>query len=165
MIPGLAQIRAVAVFATRANFATIAALITAPFSEAPLFIDSTTGGLLVKPEALPAATPFNRISDASNNALVVQATPGRVTGGYAINTNAAVRYLKLYNKATAPDPATDTPVMVIPLPPSVAVPLKFGAGLGFATGIGMLLVTGVANTNNTAVAANEISVGLAIEAY
>lgn len=34
------------------------------------------------------------------------------------NINAAARYLKLYNKASAPTVGTDTPVLTIPLPPA-----------------------------------------------
>lgn len=94
----------------------------------------------------------------SNNATLVsnQRTKlWRVTG---YNAAAAVRYLKLFNKATTPAPGTDTPFMTISLGPTAAfnIPLD---GLTFQTGLGYGLVTGSADNNNTAVTAADI-VGL-----
>ena len=45
----------------------------------------------------------------------IKASAGQLYAITAYNSNAAVRYLQLYNKASAPTLSTDTPVMTIPL--------------------------------------------------
>lgn len=104
------------------------------------------------------ATAASRIvsSAATNNATVAKASAGQLKSIIGYNSNAAVRYLKLYNKATAPTVGTDTPVLTIPLAPSKDFNILFGDGFWFTTGIGYGLVTGSADSDNTAVGAGDI---------
>lgn len=108
--------------------------------------------------------PYSLISAGTgDDANVIKDAPGRVTSIMATNVNAAVRYVKLYDKATAPT-TSDVPVFrgaipgattgggfVFPLPPT---------GLIFRNGIGIRLVTGVADNDGTDVAATEIVVNI-----
>ncbi len=56
-------------------------------------------------------TPYHRVSTADTNATSVKASAGTHYGVQAGNVNAAARYLKLYDKATAPTVVgTDVPV-------------------------------------------------------
>ena len=114
-------------------------------------VASTSGGL----------TFTKTISLASTNSTNVKGSAGQVCFIYASNINAAVRYLKLYNKATAPTVGTDVPVATLAIPGTttggilnITVPL----GLVFSTGIGFSLNTGVADADTGAVAANELVV-------
>lgn len=73
---------------------------------------------------------------ASTNATVAKATNGtlkRVTG---YNAAAAARYLKFYDKATAPTVGTDTPRKTYYLPPATGFVFDlddyFGQGISFA---------------------------------
>jgi hypothetical protein len=50
-------------------------------------------------------------SAATTNATVVSAIPCDLYGVIAMNTVAAVKYLKLYNKGSAPVVGTDIPVL------------------------------------------------------
>lgn len=97
------------------------------------------------------------VSGASNNATVVKASAGRVLAISVNNVNASARYLKLYDKATTPAPATDNALLklVIPLAATSAVHLAFPGGVKFANGIGFALVTGISDTDNTSVSASE----------
>jgi hypothetical protein len=65
------------------------------------------------------ATPYSYISAASANqdSQVVKASAGLVYAIQVFNINAAARYLKVYDKATAPTSA-DTPVKRILIPAS-----------------------------------------------
>lgn len=123
---------------------------------------NASGGLQVTPVPHTAGglTPSRTISAASTNATSVKASAGQVFGWYLYNANAAVRYLKLYNKASAPTVGTDTPVMTIPIPPGAGANVEFGHGIAFGTGIAFALTTGVADADTGAVAANEIVVNL-----
>lgn len=105
------------------------------------------------------ATPFRLRSGASNNATTVKASAGRLFSLSATNTNATERYLKLYNKASPPAPATDNALLVgVHLIPGSSsgtnIPLPI-MGLAFSTGISYALVTGSSDTDNTSVAAGE----------
>lgn len=111
--------------------------------------------------AADVGTLFRLVSAASTNATSVKASAGTLYALLVVNLNAAVRYLKLYNKASAPTVGTDTPVATIPIPASttgagVMVPL--GPGADFATGIALATTTGAADSDTGAVAANEIFV-------
>lgn len=100
-------------------------------------------------------TLHSRLGTASDNAVNVKASAGYVHFIHAHNINAATRYLKLYDKATAPSSA-DTPVMRIPLPPNVPMNINLDSHPAkFTLGIGFRIVTGIADSDNTAVAANE----------
>ncbi|MFZ5789772.1 MAG: hypothetical protein ACOY3L_03640 [Pseudomonadota bacterium] len=104
------------------------------------------------------------LSAASTNATSVKAGAGQVYAIYAHNTNAAVRHLKLYDKAAAPTVGTDTPVLTLPIPGNLQgagfVLDTGGMGIAFASGIALALTTGVADSDTGAVAANEIVVNL-----
>lgn len=104
------------------------------------------------PHGVPSRIPS---SAATNNATVAKASYGglHVVTGY--NNNAAIRYLKFFDKATAPVPGTDTPFLTITLPPTTAFGLNFD-GLKFMNGIGYALVTGAGDADNTAVGAGDI---------
>ena len=98
------------------------------------------------------------ISALSNNATVVKAGPGSIVSIVASNINAAIRYLKLYDKATTPAPASDNALLlcVIALPANGSpVFIAPPSGLQFAAGISFVLVTGISDTDNTSVAASE----------
>lgn len=111
------------------------------------------------------ATPYKLVSAATTNATSVKASAGTVYMITASNVNAAVRYLKLYNKASAPTVGTDTPVFTFAIPGNTAgagtnIPVPT-VGLNFGTGIAFALTTEATDAGSTGVAANEIVVNLA----
>lgn len=124
------------------------------------------GDISIQPRAGGGATPHSRLSTGDTNDFV-SVTDGatNLLGGWITNTNAAVRYIKFYNKATAPDPSADAASILL----RFAIPgattggggvFNIPCGVAFGTGLGYALVTAVADTNETAVAANEIIVNL-----
>lgn len=104
-------------------------------------------------------TGFRLISAASTNATSLKASAGTLYTLYAVNLNAAVRYVKFYNKASSPTVGTDTPVATFPIPASTTgagFAIDLGPGFDFATGIAYATTTGAADADTGAVAANEI---------
>lgn len=100
---------------------------------------------------------------ANQDSTVVKASAGVLYGLLVTNTNAAVRYLKLYNKATGPTSA-DTPLLTLAVPGAttgagIAVPLP-ACGIDFSAGIALRATTGVADADTNAVAANEVIAAL-----
>jgi len=104
-------------------------------------------------------TTARLISAATTNATSVKASAGALGFVFAVNLNAAVRYLKFYNKASAPTVGTDTPIATLPIPASTTgagFMLPIPGGAAFGTGIAYATTTGVADADTAAVAANEI---------
>ena len=104
-----------------------------------------------------ACTPFHLVSAASNNATSVKASAGKVFTVAGYNNTATIAYLKLYNKASAPTPASDTPVQTYLIPANTnGAGFNFSVtnGLSFATGIALAIVGGIGDSDNTSVAAN-----------
>ena len=108
-----------------------------------------------------ASTTHHAISAASTNATSVKASAGTINGGIVCNANAAARFFKLYNKASAPVVGTDAPVLTLLVPAGGSVAIPAGAfGLRCATGIAYALTTGMAVADTGAVGAADLSVHL-----
>jgi hypothetical protein len=109
-------------------------------------------------------TPSVTISAASTNATSLKASAGSVGQVTVSNVNAAMRYLKFYNKASAPTVGTDTPIYVIPVPGATAgagAAITFNPPIAFSTGIAWAITTGIAHTDTGAVSANEHAISIA----
>ena len=86
-----------------------------------------------------ALTPIRILTGVGG---VIKATPGMLFKITAYNVNAAVRYLHIYNKATAPTLSTDTPLMTFALNPTSAREIDMaGMGVTFSTGIAWAFTT------------------------
>jgi hypothetical protein len=98
-------------------------------------------------------------SAATTNGTSVKGSAGAIGFIYCVNLNAAVRFLKLFNKASGPTVGTDTPAVVLPIPASTAgagfmIPIP--GGVSFTTGIAYAITTGYTTADTGAVAAGEI---------
>lgn len=123
---------------------------------------SLNGAQAIFPTAndIGGCTPGKLISAATTNATVIKGSAGQIYTFTVSNINAAVRYAKLYDKATAPTVGTDVPKQVIALPPGGATPPQLGTAIGltFSSGIGFALTTGAADADTGAVAASDLLV-------
>ena len=127
-------------------------------------VENTLTSVIACNASSSAATPYKLISAATTNATSVKASGGNLFFVSVSNINAAARYLKLYNKTSAPNVGTDVPILTFLIPGNTAgagsnlgIPPQ---GLRFNTGIAFALTTGVSDTDAVAVAANEIIVNL-----
>jgi hypothetical protein len=101
-------------------------------------------------------------SAATTNATSVSANPCDLYHISATNTTASLKYLKLYNKKTAPVVGTDIPVMTIALQPSnVLTQIPIDLGLYFNLGLAAAITGAAADADATVVAAGDV-VGLNI---
>lgn len=122
--------------------------------------DSTIHGLrfIARLDTTGGWTPFKVISAATTNATVVKASAGQLGGLQVFNNSGTIGYLKLYNKASAPTVGTDTPVKTLLIPANTSgagfiVP-RSQIGTQFSNGIALAITGGIADNDNTAVAAN-----------
>lgn len=140
-------------FATPSTTVSTAAL----FGVAGYQFNGTTWDRVKKPNAV------GRLVSAAGttNATSVKASAGDLFEVIGYNAAASVRYLKLYNKASAPTVGSDTPVMTIALKPSDAFKVDLPQPLYFSTGIAYALTTGSADADTGALTAADV-VGLNI---
>lgn len=122
------------------------------------------GRVNVDPQTANGCTIYRLISAATTNAQSVKASAGQVYTIHASCTNATARFLKLYNKASAPTVGTDTPVMTIVLPGATTgtntVIIASDVGATFSTGIALAITAVVTDADATAILANEVIVHL-----
>jgi hypothetical protein len=105
-------------------------------------------------------TPFHLVSANTTNSTNVKASAGQLYGYTLSNANAAVRYVKFYNKATAPTCGTDTPVLTVLVPAGASVSRSFPVGAVYGSGIGLCATTGLADNDTGAVGASDLSLDL-----
>lgn len=99
------------------------------------------------------------ISAATTNATSVKASAANVGLLTAYNSGASTRYLKIYNKVTAPTVGTDTPVHTIPIPAGATINFPVpAAGFRLWFGFALAITGGLADADTTAVGASEVVV-------
>lgn len=109
-----------------------------------------TGAVTVTPTT-PTLNTIN--SAASTNATIVKNAASTLYDAQVFNASAAKVFVKYYNKATAPVPGTDLPILVIPCDAGSMATPSFGTmGYRFSAGIGVAITAGAASNDTAAVA-------------
>jgi len=116
-------------------------------------------GFQYRANATGAASKFHLVSAATTNLTNVKASAGRLLGWRVQNTNAAARYVKLHNVATAPTAGAGV-VETIGVPPNSVVTGQLPGGSAFTTGIAISTVTGSADADTTVVGAGDLIIDL-----
>lgn len=106
------------------------------------------------------------VSAASTNINVVKASPGNLYGITVFGITTDLRYLKVYNKATAPVIASDSALwrFTVPIPCSVSgggATVNFTKPINFSAGISIAVTGAIGISDATAIAANDCVVILA----
>jgi hypothetical protein len=107
-------------------------------------------------DIVPSMTPLSRVSTASNNAVLLKAGKLRLADIHATNSGEADAYLKVYDKASAPDPATDIPVLRRLIPAGRGFHWHAENGYRLTNGLAIVIVAGVDDTDETPVGAGEV---------
>lgn len=97
--------------------------------------------------------------DLGTTGQIVKATPGALLGWYIANQATSARYVKVYDKATAPT-ESDTPVMTLVIPASAGANAYYSAGWGFDAGISLRATTAIADNSTAAPSSNDVVVNL-----
>ncbi len=98
----------------------------------------------------------------TTNATSAKASAGRIYAIQGYNAAGATRYLKIYNKASAPTVGSDTPVKTLALPAGMAFAFDWPLGYYLGTGIAYALTTGAADNDTGALTAADV-LGLNID--
>ena len=92
---------------------------------------------------------------ATTNATSLKASAGSVAGWYLYNNTASAKFVKFYNKASAPTVGTDVPLFTLPLPANGGSNIKFDT-VPFSTGVAYAITGAIGDTDTTAVAADDV---------
>lgn len=103
-------------------------------------------------------TTSNVNAAATTNATLVKGSACQIKQLFVFNASAATKYIRLYDKATAPTVGTDAPAIVIAVPATTSKELILGdnSGIPFKTGLGFAITGGAARLDSTAVAAGDV---------
>lgn len=105
--------------------------------------------------------PYRLIAAGTTNGANIKASPGVLYGWIIQNVAASVRYVKLYDRATAPTVGTHTPFLTIPLAAtSVSVVTLDNYPITFSSGLGIGTTNLVADSDTTAVTAGDLIINL-----
>lgn len=140
------------------NIAAVKAASTAPAAADPALVVS------LSPNMGPVSNSILPSAAATINATVVKASAARLYKIKGYNAKASVVYLKLWNKATTPAPASDSALIVFSFALKASDQFDIDltpVGYAFSSGLSFTLSTGSANTDATAVVAADV-VGLNI---
>jgi len=100
---------------------------------------------------------YKLLSLASTNANNIKSTPATIGFMTCSNSANGSRYLKLYNKASAPVVGTDVPTFTFEIPANGHRDFVFPAmGLNFTNGLSIAMTLGVSDANNGAVTSDAL---------
>jgi hypothetical protein len=115
-------------------------------------------GTQYRANATGAGSLANILCPATPAAQAVKAGAGRLVALSLTNTNAAARWLKVWNTAAGSVTlGTTAAIAEIALPPGQNVYIGLEGGIGFATAITCAITGGAGLTNNTAVTAGDVT--------
>lgn len=119
---------------------------------------TVTGGTVVG--VTPTTTNAILSSAATTNGTVAKASAGTIFGLTCSNTGAAAAFVKLYNSTTV-TVGTTAVALTVPVPAGGVVSLNWGTqGMRYSTGICYSITNLAADTDTTAVTANQVKVNL-----
>lgn len=124
-------------------------------------VTNITNAVQQAPSASGGLSSATLISAASTNATSVKTSAAQLYAVQAFNLNASPRYLKIYNKASAPTVGTDTPVATFLIPGNGAgfiIGIPFGMAL--ATGLAFAITGGITVADTTAILISEVAVNI-----
>jgi hypothetical protein len=104
---------------------------------------------------------FSYVAAATTNATLVAGRPADLTGWSMVNTSASTRWVRLYNKATTPVPASDAALIVlrIPLAAGQRSDVQIGSnGEWLSAGLAFDITGAAPDTDSTAVTAGDVTV-------
>lgn len=114
-------------------------------------------------DAAGAGTVTALTCPATPEVQTIKASPGRLLGLYLVNTNAAIRWAKIYN-IVAPTLGSSTAAMRIPLPQNQPVFISFEGGMAFSTAITCAITSTAAINDSTGVVTADDVTGFSVHA-
>ena len=113
----------------------------------------------MQPQAVSSLNTYRNIN-LNATGVNIKPTAGAMFGYYITNISASIRFVKIYNKATAPIVGTDIPYITMPLGAGITMNMRDGTGINLNNGIGIAATSLIADTDTTNPAANDVVVNI-----
>lgn len=104
--------------------------------------------------------PHAKVCGLGLNATSLKASAGQVGYIYGTNEEGATVYLKLYDKASAPDPASNSAAVIIGLPNGFGGQLAIPAGIEFSLGIAYSVNRSLGATGAASLSASTVCINI-----
>jgi hypothetical protein len=107
------------------------------------------------------ATKYKYVATASTNANFIKAAPGSIKSITFVNMTASAKFVRIYDKASAPVPASDIPDFTVSVPVSAGSnpPYTWGtSGYTMTNGIAFDITGAIGDTDTTATAAGDVKI-------
>ena len=104
-------------------------------------------------------TTYHLVSAATTNLTNIKASAGQLYGWYIYNSNAAARKVAFHNVSGTPTAGASIYFTLV-IPATSGANVFLPHGIPFSTGIAISTVTGLADTDTAAVAANDLIINL-----
>lgn len=133
----------------------------ATFVVGAAYVDAATGDVYVHWGSISGSgtsSIFHRIATAGVNNVSIKGSPGLVTGYYICNIASTFRYVKLFDKASAPTMGVDVPEVVLGIPPLSAANIGFDSPLPFDLGIAMAATVEIDDLDATGVGFRDLAI-------
>ncbi len=118
------------------------------------------GGMPLVPTTAGGCLQKHVVAASGTNAAVVKATGGQLYGVDVFNKSQVPIYVKFYNTASTPTVGTTTVARAFGVQAGVGRHANFTNGIAFGTGIGIAILTDIAETGTTGVAAADCVVDI-----
>lgn len=130
--------------------------------DTPIVLAGGNGSAVIgslAPNANPGQQTFALNSAATTNATLIKGSAGIISSLTINNTSAAAKYVRFYNKATAPTVGTDTPIFVVTILANTSKEVTLSIyGKRFTTGISYAITNAAGVLDATAVAAGDVQI-------
>ena len=107
------------------------------------------------PQTAGGYTKYRSI-DVNATGINIKASAGQIYGWFLYNQAASTRYVKFYDKTTAPTIKTNTPFLTLPIPAGGGANVAFPSGIPFSLGIGIGATTAIADNSTANPSANDV---------
>lgn len=123
---------------------------------------NTIGQTIPLPSATVGGVTLNHhlVAAATTNSTSVKAGTGSIASIVLVNTAAAVKYFKLFNKVIGPTVGTDTPVVTFGIPAGVTLTWDPTLYYRMTAGIAYAITNLSPDLDNTAVTAGDVIVSM-----
>jgi hypothetical protein len=124
-----------------------------------VIIDGANSSVGLAPQTTGGLSTYRNLSLVATG-VSIKGSAGQVYGWFIANNAASARFVKFYNKASAPTVGTDTPVSTLEIPAGSAANVSFPQGIAFSLGIGIGATNLVADNDTTAPSSNDLVVNI-----
>lgn len=120
---------------------------------------NTIGAVTTAASTSNGSSVYHLVSAATTNATNIKSSAGQINGWFIYNSNAAARKVVFHDTSGTPTAGASVKFAIV-IPPNSGANVGLERGIQFTSGIALTTVTGLADSDATAVAANDLVINI-----